>query len=168
VGLKDTSGKLHWARRADATSTYAQPQAPRGDSVTPILPRWSGVQQPTRDFAEEKNKLEVRVIEGRGWPWPALRADVSRTSGIVLPRRPLWPGFAGDVLVLSAIAAAVAWLSTRPARFLIESARARRGCCLRCGYDLRFDLAAGCPECGWRRDPATLAGRAVAASGQRV
>jgi hypothetical protein len=29
--------------------------------------------------------------------------------------------------------------------------RRRRGRCPRCGYDLKHDLAAGCPECGWRR-----------------
>jgi len=37
-------------------------------------------------------------------------------------------------------------------RFLRESLWLRRGCCMRCGYDLRFDLANGCPECGWRRE----------------
>ena len=31
---------------------------------------------------------------------------------------------------------------------------ARRGRCLKCGYDLRGDPAAGCPECGWKREEA--------------
>jgi hypothetical protein len=35
-------------------------------------------------------------------------------------------------------------------RFLNERWRRTR-CCHQCGYDLRGDLAAGCPECGWRR-----------------
>jgi len=29
--------------------------------------------------------------------------------------------------------------------------RAKRGRCPRCGYDLRGNLDAGCPECGWGR-----------------
>jgi hypothetical protein len=32
--------------------------------------------------------------------------------------------------------------------------KARRGRCLTCGYDLRGDFAAGCPECGWNRKEA--------------
>ena len=33
--------------------------------------------------------------------------------------------------------------------------RRRRGACLQCGYDLRGELDAGCPECGWRREAAS-------------
>jgi len=29
--------------------------------------------------------------------------------------------------------------------------RARRGRCPRCGYELRGNMNAGCPECGWNR-----------------
>ena len=29
--------------------------------------------------------------------------------------------------------------------------RRRKGCCPRCGYDLRAAPEEGCPECGWRR-----------------
>ncbi len=32
-----------------------------------------------------------------------------------------------------------------------RSLRLRRGHCPRCNYDLRGDLPAGCPECGWNR-----------------
>ena len=31
--------------------------------------------------------------------------------------------------------------------------RANRGLCPRCAYDLRHQLAEGCPECGWNREP---------------
>lgn len=31
------------------------------------------------------------------------------------------------------------------------ASRRDRGACPRCGYELHHDLAAGCPECGWRR-----------------
>ncbi|MCH8152704.1 MAG: hypothetical protein IH830_10080 [Planctomycetes bacterium] len=36
-----------------------------------------------------------------------------------------------------------------------QSLRAKRGRCIACGYDLRGDLALGCPECGWRRETAS-------------
>jgi hypothetical protein len=32
--------------------------------------------------------------------------------------------------------------------------RLGRGHCPACNYDLRADFAAGCPECGWNREPA--------------
>ncbi len=33
--------------------------------------------------------------------------------------------------------------------------RTRRGLCPACAYDLRHELAAGCPECGWGRGEST-------------
>ena len=33
-----------------------------------------------------------------------------------------------------------------------QSLRAKRGLCPACGYNLRGDFSAGCPECGWRRE----------------
>ena len=110
----------------------------------------------------------MRIIEARGWPLPALRADVTQATGVVIPLRPIWPGFVADGLLFAAIAAAATWVLTRPARFLIESSRARRGWCLCCGYDLRFDLARGCPECGWRREAEASAAPPATVLGERV
>ncbi len=36
--------------------------------------------------------------------------------------------------------------------------RGLRGRCHSCGYDLRNDLSAGCPECGWQHDIASFQG----------
>lgn len=41
------------------------------------------------------------------------------------------------------------WCSLAVRRRLIRSRRLRRGCCARCGYDLR-GTPGQCPECGWR------------------
>ncbi len=38
------------------------------------------------------------------------------------------------------------------AQALLPDARSDERRCLSCGYDLRGDLAQGCPECGWRRE----------------
>ena len=57
--------------------------------------------------------------------------------------------------VLYAAALWLVWaVLTRPRRFFVEVSRVRRGCCIACGYDLGYDLRAGCPECGWRRERA--------------
>jgi hypothetical protein len=53
--------------------------------------------------------------------------------------------------VFALIAWSLSWLLIRPRKYFVESSRLRRGCCMRCGYDLQFNLAPGCPECGWRR-----------------
>lgn len=33
------------------------------------------------------------------------------------------------------------------------ASRRERGACWRCGYELKFDYASRCPECGWRVIP---------------
>ena len=50
--------------------------------------------------------------------------------------------FYGSVIALSF----VGWIQGR------RAIRRKRGLCIKCGYDLRGDFSAGCPECGWRRE----------------
>ncbi len=64
------------------------------------------------------------------------------------PVLPIWPGFAINTLFF----AVILWmlpLGPCTARRII---RCKRGLCIKCGYDLRGNLAHGCPECGWRRE----------------
>ncbi len=58
----------------------------------------------------------------------------------MLPLAIIVPGFAANTLFYAAPFAT---------RRLI---RRKRGLCVACGYDLRGNLSAGCPECGWRRE----------------
>ncbi len=71
-------------------------------------------------------------------------------QGRHLPIQPTWPGFAVNTLFY----AGLLWLPFAP-RVLRPYVRRRCGRCLNCGYDLRGDLAQGCPECGWRRESAS-------------
>ena len=151
VGLVDAEGNIHWAKRVHASSTYHTGAQPVTAGATPRVPRWTGLSQPTRLFRDEQVKRESRIVDGFGWPMPALRREVSDPRQRALPTWPIWGGLAIDTLVFAVVCALAWWLLTRPAKFLTESVRARRGCCLRCGYDLQYNLAAGCPECGWRR-----------------
>ena len=153
VGLQDRAGTMHWARRALASSSYGndqlgQPTSPAADA---LVPWWADVRRPERPFAVGEVNTEHRLVEYRGWPLPALRADVLGQPAPVLPIRPVPFGFAVDTLIFAVVAALAGVLLRWPARFVTESNRLRRGCCLRCGYDLQYNLTAGCPECGWRR-----------------
>ena len=65
-----------------------------------------------------------------------------------LPLGPIWPGFAINTIFYAAIVWML-WSSPFAARRMI---RHKRGRCIKCGYDLRGDFSAGCPECGWRRE----------------
>lgn len=65
-----------------------------------------------------------------------------------LPLRPIWSGLLLDTSVFGAC-----WFGVLFAPGSVRRWRRRcRGRCPRCGYDLRHDLASGCPECGWGRD----------------
>ncbi len=65
-----------------------------------------------------------------------------------LPLRPIWPGFAINTIFY----ATILWLFIPGPFVLRRLIRRKRGLCVACGYDLRDNLAAGCPECGWRRE----------------
>ena len=65
-----------------------------------------------------------------------------------IPIRPIMPGFVANTLMY----AAILWLLTLGPFTARRIIRHRRGHCIKCGYDLRGDLSAGCPECGWQRE----------------
>jgi hypothetical protein len=80
-------------------------------------------------------------------------AAVGFNRATVLPIRPLVAGFAANTSIYAvaagALIAGVSWMVRRLAT--------PAGHCPKCRYDLRGDLARGCPECGWGRveSPAT-------------
>jgi hypothetical protein len=69
--------------------------------------------------------------------------------------RPVWPGVLVNSFFYAIVLGMLYWALTVPRRFVRELGRMRRGCCVACGYDLGFDFAPGCPECGWRRGSVT-------------
>ncbi len=69
------------------------------------------------------------------------------SSSVILPLRPILKGFVADSLFYGAIAYAVLF----GCRDVLRGWRKHCGRCRNCGYDLRGNLVAGCPECGWRR-----------------
>lgn len=77
-----------------------------------------------------------------------------RTRTLALPLRPAWRG-----MILNTLLYAIAMLPMvmllrfgwRQARTLRSRVRRGRGRCPACGYDLKGEHDAGCPECGWNR-----------------
>jgi hypothetical protein len=101
-----------------------------------------------------------------GYPGPGSGSYVAATwsgssssipNGPVLPWRPIWIGLAVDSVLYGGALWLIWVILTWPRRFFREVSRLRSGCCISCGYDLGYDFARGCPECGWRRGPEAAA-----------
>ena len=65
----------------------------------------------------------------------------------MLPLRPMLPGFVADTILFAAGFLSLFVLFQQVQRY----DRRLRGQCAICGYDLRGQPDAGCPECGWNR-----------------
>jgi hypothetical protein len=120
----------------------------------PFLAMWSG-QREHRHFLrtgdEEKelfNGIALPPVSGTT-PW-GRGVEVERA----LPLAIIAPGFVLDSLIYTGAWLTLVMVAGFP-RALRRAVRQRRGCCIKCGYDLRGQLpghpGVGCPECGWRR-----------------
>ena len=103
-------------------------------------------QTPGVDWLEPTPVLHWGVV----WDQDALEGTGTgaETAPMIFPLRPIWPGFAINTIFY----AAILWLLTLGPFTARRFIRRNRGHCIKCGYDLRGDFSAGCPECGWRRD----------------
>ena len=97
------------------------------------------------------------IEEVQGWPMRSLREQVpideySSTVTVIefknakLAVGPIWTGFAINTIFY----AVILWLPFTAFK-LRRYLRAKRGRCIKCGYDLR-ETSGGCPECGWGRE----------------
>lgn len=138
------------------------------------VPAWTGAILPFEEFRQGRYGFEIRVFEGRGFPFVALRTEYefearvgpalsflergialpreryvlhARIQRIVLPTEVNWPGFLGN----TGIVASVIWLVWPLKAHIVRTRRKRRGQCLACGYSLQGLCSAKCPECGWNR-----------------
>lgn len=164
-GLVSVSGSVSWADDAVASTSYADRNT-SGERPEDLIPSWSGLTSAMPAF-ERGGPFEERVTIGFGWPMIALRSSASEVSPVIrrildarttpslpvalFPWVPVWPGFFVNTLAFGVTAWLAVWIITRPRRIFVEVMRMRRGRCVQCGYDLRFDFAGGCPECGWLR-----------------
>jgi hypothetical protein len=181
VALVDDQGKTHWASDATASSWYGQasyaPQSGTPRKPADLIPSWSDLPKGAADALAPAD-VDQRAVEAYGWPMLALwaptdyNAKTPTISGIslsgftprvaapaaqqnVMPYQPIAVGLLVDSLIYGAALAVVWIVLVWPRRFIVEVARLKRGCCVRCGYDLGYDFPRGCPECGWRRVPSS-------------
>ena len=150
-------------------SQFAQPGWPSCDGLGR---RWIGAIA-TADVAfGETNSRNTSYAVGRyrrGWPFRTLQgyqlwtpSGKSQVKGVefhtrgsdgtfrffFVPLQPLWGGFAINTVFYAALLWPLIWGPFA----LRKHIRRKRGLCVVCGYDLRGNLPAGCPECGWRRE----------------
>lgn len=123
--------------------------------------------------------LRFSAFDIDGHPWNQARVDASAPSIIsALKNTPplagagfggmtslhnsdktivLWRNVAHDALRIvstMALLLTLVWAVRRAALFVesrTAAGRRARGLCPKCGYDLQGGMAAGCPECGWKR-----------------
>ena len=203
VGLVSAAdGSVQWAVAAFASSEYGASTslltaATSGGPGT-LAPPWTGLHEPLTPLdGRPRRRREERMVEARGFPFLALRAErvIDATPAVtptvvqgygrpgqpaappssgslagftftrlsiptaatgapsdpLLPARPVWGGFLANTAIYAVALAAGYWLLAAPRRFFREASRMRRGCCVACGYDVRYDFVGGCPECGWNR-----------------
>jgi len=82
---------------------------------------------------------------------PAVRSGERKLR--VLPLRPLWLGLIGNMLFYSAF-----WFLLLSIPALYRTLRRRKGCCAKCGYNLKGIGSANCPECGAATAATAVAG----------
>jgi len=161
------------SRRDAKGATVAQITGPEAvalgwPSDTPHETEWPqpGQWQETRSFAYRhiqvwgggSHQMEYQLI---GWPlpvyeqvqmwWPWNDPTWQTTEQHDPALGVCWSG----ALLNPIIVGGAAWLVLVMPIFvgvsLRKQLRTLRGHCIKCGYDLRGDLEAGCPECGWNR-----------------
>jgi hypothetical protein len=145
VGLVDSNDQVHWARHGRASTTYAVRGTPPMSfaQMEELLPGW---------IRQKPAAGGNAIYEAYGWPMLAMSMETTPgVSPVALPMRPVWRGLLGNGIIYGSLLGLGYLLSFRLRRFVRESIWLRKGRCMHCGYDLRFDLVRGCPECGWRR-----------------
>ncbi len=133
-----------------------------GKLTAPALKPWSM----RRILGPEYAQSGWLYFEDTGYGWPMISMwhiwadftpngrtqmfpDSIQVGRWNLPNRVAWNGFFVDTAFYATIWFALPRSFTQTRR----AVRKRRGLCMRCGYDLRGDSSAGCPECGWQREP---------------
>jgi hypothetical protein len=81
VGLLDEEGQSHWARRVEASSTYASGSRAGGTVGNPmtLIPSWCDLDQPAAAVQAGDANFEDRIVDARGWPMLALYSDRDMT-----------------------------------------------------------------------------------------
>jgi hypothetical protein len=101
-------------------------------------------------------RYEYSTSGGIGLPFRSIRQPTCIVyKPAALPLRPVWPGAALNTLAYSS-----AWLPLLLVPGFRRWWRIKRKRCPMCGYELASDFNAGCPECGWARQPLAVANSA--------
>jgi len=122
-------------------------------TVQNLVPRWGADYLKINGLEGKRHKpfWGERVVEARGWPYLSMWAgnaragyhgDRSTLFQKLLPRHPIWPGFAINTLFY----AGVLWVLCCGPFALRRMIRRRRGQCPACAYPIGQSPV--CTECG--------------------
>ena len=86
----------------------------------------------------------------------AERAVRQSPAYVALKRREVWATIGAVVGIVVGGLLSIVWVAMIiPVLLRAKVSRSNHRYCPRCKYDLRGELFSGCPECGWRREPAS-------------
>jgi hypothetical protein len=139
---------------------WGKPPEYRQEPAHEWLPRWAQSALSIREEPDWTDPMTLvtssRHASAAGWPrlalyctWRYDPAPVSR-DGIridrhkFLPLRPIWSGLAANTAMFGALW----WMVLVSPPAVRRHLRRRQGRCVVCGYDLKGQREAGCPECG--------------------
>lgn len=138
--------------------------APIPPSVLALLPD-RDTREAAATFVGYESSATTLAFHSAGWPRPCMawrepaqvKPPVSLEGclfilrvgpSIGIPPHLLWRNLAVDAVLLG-VPTLLCMLAVPPLR---AWRRRRRGLCPICAYDLKHNLPAGCPECGWNRN----------------
>ena len=133
-------------------SQIARAQEARG---WPWLAMWcehfTYFEQTVEELRSNPAFMTYRTLPYRGFALKTIARPIRPPIVRVLPLGIIWTGFAGCTVLYASLWLILLYVPSVFAN-LRQQIRYRRDQCIACGYDLRGDFSAGCPECGWRRE----------------
>ncbi len=116
----------------------------RGWPLVAFLSHWDSGMVPggPKDDKQLSSGIELSPAS------PKFPGVVSIDDQRALPYKPIWLGLVVDILFYTLIWFTLIFVYEITNRAL----RRNKGCCIKCGYDLRGIDNEGCPECGWGRE----------------
>lgn len=133
-------------------SQIARAQEARG---WPWLAMWcehfTYCEQTFEELRSNPTFMTYKSLPYRGFALKPIARPIRPAITRVLPLGIIWTGFAGCTVLYASLWLILLYVPSVFAN-LRQQIRYRRDQCIACGYDLRGDFSAGCPECGWRRE----------------
>jgi hypothetical protein len=106
VALVGNAGEKQWARRVEASSTYASGRgASSGIDPAVLAPAWSRLERVSREFEAESVNRDSRVVDARGGPLLALSSEMEASPASAASPTPGSLALSSGTLTISGVSA---------------------------------------------------------------